>query len=147
MGEVLSTTVTGWGRIWGATIDDLKTDGYLLRNANGATMLTIPFAHTLAALRDVLGDLTEVSAVLDTRQSRFSPPNPATWCRWMRPTRSSLPAALANGAPVSIHYQGGEPRGIDGFVWDIHGTEGDLRMTGPTGHTQIVPLAITALGQ
>jgi predicted dehydrogenase len=41
-----------------------------------------------------------------------------------------------------MHFQGGEPRGIDGFVWDIHGTDGDLRVTGPTGHTQIVPLTI-----
>jgi len=41
-----------------------------------------------------------------------------------------------------LHYQGGEPRGVDGFVWDIHGTEGDIRVTGPTGHTQIVPLSI-----
>jgi predicted dehydrogenase len=49
---------------------------------------------------------------------------------------------LTNGAPFSLHYQGGEPRGVDGFVWDIRGTEGDLRVTGPSGHTQIVPLSI-----
>ena len=36
IGEVLSTSMTGWGRIWGATVDDLKTNGYLLDNANGA---------------------------------------------------------------------------------------------------------------
>ena len=45
VGEAVSTALSGWGRIWGATIDDLKTDGYLLDKANGATMLTIPFAH------------------------------------------------------------------------------------------------------
>jgi predicted dehydrogenase len=142
VGKVLSTTVTGWGRIWGATIDDLKTDGYLLRNANGATMLTIPFAHTLAALRDVLGDLTEVSAVLDTRHKQVLATESGDLVPMDAPDQILLAGRLANGAPVSIHYQGGEPRGIDGFVWAIHGTEGDLRMTGPTGHTQIVPLAI-----
>jgi len=67
VGEILSTNMTGWGRIWGATINDLKTNGYLLDNANGATMLTIPFAHTLAAMQDVVGDVIEVSAILDTR--------------------------------------------------------------------------------
>jgi predicted dehydrogenase len=49
---------------------------------------------------------------------------------------------LASGAPVAMHFHGGEPRGFDGFVWDIHGTDGDLRMSGPTGHTQIVALTI-----
>jgi predicted dehydrogenase len=142
VGEVLSTTVTGWGRIWGVTIDDLKTDGYLLRNANGATLLTIPFAHTLAALRDVLGNLTEVSAVLDTCHKQVLATESGDLVPMDAPDQILIAGRLASGAPVSIHYQGGEPRGIDGFVWDIHGTQGDLRMTGPTGHTQIVPLAI-----
>ena len=105
-------------------------------------MLTIPFAHTLAALRDVLGDLTEVSAVLDTRHKQVLATESGDLVPMDAPDQILLAGRLANGAPVSIHYQGGEPRGIDGFVWAIHGTEGDLRMTGPTGHTQIVPLAI-----
>ena len=113
-----------------------------MRNANGATLLTIPFAHTLAALRDVLGDLTEVSAVLDTRHKQVLATESGDLVPMDAPDQILMAGRLANGAPVSIHYQGGEPRGIDGFVWDIHGTQGDLRMTGPTGHTQIVPLAI-----
>jgi predicted dehydrogenase len=142
VGTVLSSTVTGWGRIWGATIDDLKTDGYLLQNANGATMLTIPFAHTLAALRDVLGDLTEVSAVLDTRHKQVLATESGELVPMDAPDQILLAGRLASGAPVAMHFQGGAPRGFDGFVWDIHGTKGDLRMTGPTGHTQIVPLTI-----
>jgi hypothetical protein len=59
------------------------------------------------------------------------------------PDQILIAGTLASGAPLSMHYQGGEPRGMHGFVWDIHGTEGDLRMTGPTGHTQIVPLSVT----
>jgi hypothetical protein len=51
VGTVLSSTVTGWGRFWGGTIDDLKTDGYLLQNATGATMLTIPVACARGAGR------------------------------------------------------------------------------------------------
>jgi hypothetical protein len=42
---------------------------YLLDRANGATMLTIPIGHTLAALQDVLGEVAEVSAVLATRRT------------------------------------------------------------------------------
>jgi predicted dehydrogenase len=142
VGTVLSSTVTGWGRIWGATIDDLKTDGYLLQNANGATMLTIPFAHTLAALRDVLGDLSEVSAVLDTRHKQVLATETGELVPMDAPDQIVVAGRLASGAPVAMHFHGGEPGGFDGFVWDIHGTDGDLRMTGPTGHTQIVPLSI-----
>jgi predicted dehydrogenase len=142
VGEILSTSMMGWGRIWGATIGDLKTDGYLLQNANGATMLTIPFAHTLAALRDVLGDLSEVSAVLDTRQKQVLATEIGELVPMDAPDQILVAGRLASGAPVAMHFHGGEPRGFDGFVWDIHGTDGDLRMTGPTGHTQIVPLNI-----
>jgi predicted dehydrogenase len=142
VGEVLSTSVSGWGRIWGATIDDLKSEAYLLQNANGATMLTIPFAHTLAALRDVLGDPSSVSAVLDTRRTKVLATESRELVAMDAPDQILVAGQLANGAALSMHYQGGEPRGIAGFVWDIHGTEGDLRMTGPTGHTQLVPLEI-----
>jgi predicted dehydrogenase len=132
----------GWGRIWGATIDDLKTNGYLLDNANGATMLTIPFAHTLAAMQDVVGDVSEVSAILDTRFKEVRSTDTGDWVPMDAPDQILVTGRLTNGAPFSLHYQGGEPRGVDGFVWDIRGTEGDIRVTGPSGHTQIVPLSI-----
>jgi predicted dehydrogenase len=143
VGKVLSTAVGGWGRIWGSTIEDLKTDGYLLDNSNGATLLTIPFAHTLAAVRDVLGDVAELSAVLATRHPQVLAVETGKLVPMDAPDQILVAGTLASGAPLSMHYQGGEPRGVDGFVWDIHGTDGDLRMTGPTGHTQIVPLKIS----
>jgi predicted dehydrogenase len=143
VGDVLSTSVTGWGRIWGSTIDDLKNERYLLQNANGATLLTIPFAHTLAALRDVLGDVAESSAVIDTRRAEVLARETGEFVSQDAPDQILIAGHLTSGATLSMHYQGGEPRGIDGFVWDIHGTEGDLRVTGPTGHTQIVPLTIS----
>jgi predicted dehydrogenase len=142
VGKVLSSTVSGWGRIWGATIEDLKTDGYLLDNSNGATLLTIPFAHTLAAVRDVLGDVAELSSVLTTRHRQVLAVETGELVPMDAADQILVAGTLVSGAPLSMHYQGGEPRGVDGFVWDIHGMDGDLRMTGPTGHTQIVPLAI-----
>jgi predicted dehydrogenase len=50
---------------------------------------------------------------------------------------------LASGAPISIHYRGGAPRDGDGLFWEIHGTEGDIRVSGPSGHTQMVQLSLT----
>ncbi|RKG98312.1 Gfo/Idh/MocA family protein [Corallococcus carmarthensis] len=142
VGEVLSTSVTGWGRIWGGTVDDLKSEQYLLENANGATLLTIPFAHTIAALRDVLGDVSELSAMLDTRRRRVLATETGGFVPMDAPDQILIAGKLASGASLSMHYQGGAPRGFDGFVWDVHGTDGHLRMTGPTGHTQLVPLEL-----
>lgn len=142
VGEVLSSSVKGWGRIWGPTVNDLKNEGYLLNRANGATMLTIPFAHTMPAVREVLGDVTELAAILDTRYKQVLATETGEWVPADAPDQIVIAGHIANAAPLSMHFQGGEPRGIEGFVWDIHGTEGGLRVTGPTGHTQIVPLTI-----
>ncbi len=32
--------------------------------------------------------------------------------------------------------------GGTGLLWEIEGTEGDIRVSGPGGHTQLVPLAV-----
>jgi predicted dehydrogenase len=69
VGEVLSTTLVARGGGWGGSIAEKKISAYLLDRANGATMLTIPVGHTLAALMDVLGEVAEVSAVLATRRT------------------------------------------------------------------------------
>jgi predicted dehydrogenase len=49
---------------------------------------------------------------------------------------------FASGVPVSIHYRGGAARDGDGLFWDIHSTEGDIRVSGPSGHTQMVQLSL-----
>lgn len=144
IGKVLSSSIKGYGRIWGPTVEDLKTEAYLLDNRNGASLLTIPFAHTLAALRDVLGDVAELSSVLATRRSQVLAVESGTLVPMDVADQIVVAATFSDGAPVSMHYQGGEPAGAEGFVWDIHGTDGDLRMTGPSGHTQIVPLSISS---
>jgi predicted dehydrogenase len=49
---------------------------------------------------------------------------------------------LASGAPLSIHYRGGMARDGDGLLWEINGTEGDILVSGPSGHTQMVQLSL-----
>src|SRR5258708_4207320 len=49
---------------------------------------------------------------------------------------------LSGGAPVSIHYRGGMARDGVGFFWEINGTAGDIRVSGPFGHTQFVSLSL-----
>jgi len=48
---------------------------------------------------------------------------------------------LASGAAVAVHYRGGISRGTN-LLWEINGTEGDIQVTGPLGHGQLVPLTI-----
>lgn len=142
VGRVLSSSLCGWAGNWGPTAGNLKRLGYLLDVHNGATMLTIPLAHTLAALRDVLGDVTEVSALVDTRVPEVRSEDDGSLLRMTAPDQILLTARLESGAPLSVHYQGGMPNGTEGLVWDIHGTEGDLRITAPFGHSQMAQLAI-----
>jgi predicted dehydrogenase len=63
-----AAVATGLPRAF-ADVAEKKISAYLLDRANGATMLTIPVGHTLAALMDVLGEVAEVSAVLATRRT------------------------------------------------------------------------------
>ncbi len=142
VGEVLSTTLVGWGRGWGGMIDARKVNGYLLDRANGATMLTIPLGHTLAALLDVLGNVAEVSAVLATRRTHARANDTGEMIPMSAADQVLVSGVLSRGAPVSIHYRGGSGRTGDGLFWEINGTEGDLRVSGPSGHTQMVPLRL-----
>ncbi|PLP61094.1 gfo/Idh/MocA family oxidoreductase [Mesorhizobium loti] len=145
VGEVLSTTlVARAGNALGAgTISEKRTYGYLLDRANGATALTIPVGHTLAALRDVLGDIAEVSAVLATRRPTALAVDTQEWLPVSAPDQILVSGIMASGAPISIHYRGGPARDGDGLFWEIHGTEGDIRITGTSGHTQMVQLSLS----
>jgi predicted dehydrogenase len=138
----LSTTLTAWGRGWGAAIDSKTTGAYLLDRANGATMLTIPLGHTLAAFRDVLGDFADVSSVLATRRKSVLALDTGETLPMTASDQVLVSGVLKSGAPVSIHYRGGGARGGVGLVWEINGTEGDIRVTGPWGHAQMVQLSL-----
>lgn len=142
VGRVLSSNMTGWGGNWGPTASNIARLGYLLDKDNGATMLTIPLGHTLAAVRDVLGDVTEMSALLDTRVPEVRSADDGSVLTMTAPDQIVLNARFENGALLSAHYQGGMPNGTEGFVWDIHGTEGDIRVTAPFGHSQMAQLSL-----
>jgi hypothetical protein len=139
---VLSITLVARGGGWGGSIPVQKTDAYLLDRASSATMLTIPFGHTLAALRDVLGEIVELSSVLATRRTTAIALDTGETLPVTAPDQVLVSGVLENRAPVSIHYRGGSARGGDGLLWEINGTEGDIRVTGSTGHSQMVRLSL-----
>lgn len=133
VGEVLSTTIVASGRRWGPKFD---TGGaYLLDRTNGGTMLTIPFGHTIDALTMLLGEFTDVSATMATRRPRVTNKDTGEVAAMTVEDQVAINGTLHGGPVASVHFRGGLSRGIN-FHWEINGTDGDLVITGPTGHLQ-----------
>ncbi|MBW5420838.1 gfo/Idh/MocA family oxidoreductase [Streptomyces sp. BG9H] len=141
VGEVLSTSLVASGRGWGPVSE--PSGAYLLDERNGATMLTIPFGHTVDALTMVLGEFTEVSATLATRRPVVREAGTGRTAPMTAADQIAVSGRLASGAVVSAHFRSGLSRGTD-FHWEINGTEGDLVVTGDSGHLQ--QAAVTVRG-
>lgn len=142
IGTILSSTMIGTSPGWAGTIPQQNTSAYLLDRSTGATMLTIPFGHMLAALRDVLGDIAPRHALLATVRPTAQVLDTGATLPVTAPDQVLVNATLPSGAPLSIHYRGGLPREGSGFLWEIHGSKADLRLTAATGHIQTLPLSL-----
>jgi predicted dehydrogenase len=147
IGEVLSTTLVGrGGLLQGAgSIPSKRTAAYLLDRGNGANLLTIPVGHTLAALRDLFGEVAQMSSVLAVRQPMVRVLDTGETLPATSPDEVLLGGTFAGGMPVSLHYRGGAARAGDGLFWEIRGTRGDIRITAASGHIQMVPLSVEAV--
>lgn len=139
VGQVLSTTLIGSGMLWGPTIQSRNT--YLLDPENGATMLTIPVAHTLAAVEHVLGPIASVQTSLCNRRTEAMVSETQEVIPMLAADQILMMGELVSGAPISFHYRGGVPRGA-GLYWEIHGSEGDIIIEATNGHAQMVQLSI-----
>jgi predicted dehydrogenase len=139
VGEVLSTTLIGSGVGWGAMVDEAGS--YILDAANGATLLSIPFGHMMAAVEDVLGPVAAVSAQLSSSRKTCHIYDKGEDRAMTAPDQLLVAGMLERGAPISVHYRGGEQRST-GLRWEINGTEGDLLVTGPNGHGQMIALEL-----
>ncbi len=133
IGEVLGTSVIGSGGQWGATIDDPSI--YLLDEANGATLLTIPFGHTLDAVCFALGEIKRLSATTATRRSTLTRKSTGEQVPVTAADQVAVTGVFDSGAVASFHYRGGHSVGTN-FRWEINGTGGDIIATGGNGHLQ-----------
>ena len=139
VGDVLSTTLVGSGGQWGGETD--AAHAYLYDNSNGATLLSIPLGHTLAGMREVLGGFADLSARMINRRNTVHVTDTGETIPKTSHDQILVQGALESGAAFSIHYRGGMSRGTN-LLWEINGTEGDIQVTGATGHGQIVQLSI-----
>jgi predicted dehydrogenase len=139
VGEVLSTTVVGSGGAWGATVG--PGDHYVLDAANGASLLTIPFSHTLDGLASVLGEPEELRIQLASRRTSAVDTESGQLVPMTAADQVVASGRLPGGAVATFHYRGGMSRGTN-FRWEINGTEGDLVLTAPVGHLQLSPVTL-----
>lgn len=140
VGRVLSTTLFGSAGASGAA-ETTSAIQYICDKSKGVTMLTVPLAHTLAGMQEVLGELGDFSArIFNLRPTAFVTDTGETIPK-TSPDQVLMQGSLASGAALSVHYRGGMSRGTN-LLWEINGTEGDIQVTAPHGGCQMAQLTI-----
>lgn len=140
VGRVLSTTMIGSGMQWGTTFS--SDNAYIADERTGATMLTIPFGHSVDALCWCLGEFRTLTATMAT--VRPDARNIDTGAPVLKTAADQIAVSghLDGGAVAAIHYRGGRSRGTN-FLWEINGEDGDLQIRAETGHLQMAAPTIT----
>lgn len=134
VGDAFSTSVVASpGPAWSGSVSQAQK--YQLDRVNGATMLTIPFGHTLDALCWIFGELGSIRATLAVRRPQASVTDTGETLPMTAPDALAVSGVFPGGAVASIHYRASSPPGT-GFRWEINGTKGTLLLTGTNGHLQ-----------
>jgi predicted dehydrogenase len=138
VGEVLSTTMVGLS-IPGDVVG--RPNAYMLDTANGANLLTISVGHSLDILNYVLGEFADLSALSDLRRPRITIEETREQIMKTAADQIAVIGTLTSGATASIHVREAVAGGT-GFLWEINGTDGTLRITADAAHPQIFPLTV-----
>src|SRR5437588_3265412 len=138
VGEVLSTTMVGLS-IPGDVVG--QPNAYMLDKTNGANLLTVPFGHSLDILNYVLGEFAELSAVTDLRRPLITIEETGQQIIKTAPDQIAVIGTLTSGATASVHIREAAAGGI-GFLWEINGTDGTLRITADAAVPGIFPLTV-----
>src|SRR5437763_6839817 len=138
VGEVLSTTMIGLS-IPGDVVG--QPNAYMLDKANGANLLTVPFGHSLDVLNYVLGEFTDLSAVSDLRRPLITIEETGEQIVKTAADQIAVIGTLRSGATASVHIREAVAGGT-GFLWEINGTDGTLRITADAAVPGIFPLTV-----
>src|SRR5207248_4615322 len=138
VGEVLSTTMVGLS-IPGDVVG--QPNAYMLDKGNGANLLTVPFGHSLDVLNHVLGEFAELSAVSDVRRPLITVQETGKQIVKTAVDQIAVIGTLTSGATASIHIREFVAGGT-GFLWEINGTAGTLRITADAALPEIFPLTV-----
>src|SRR5207248_11486982 len=130
-----------------AGASEVQANAYMLDETNGANALTIAVGHSLDALNYVLGEFADMSAVSALRRPVITIEETGEQIVKTAVDQIALIGTLASGVTASIHIREAVAGGI-GFLWEINGTDGTLRITADAPYPGIFPLTVAgATGQ
>jgi predicted dehydrogenase len=138
VGEVLSTTLVGLS-IRGDFV--VQPNAYMLEKANGANLLTVALGHSLDTLNLVLGEFVELSAVSARRRPIITIEGTGEQIVKTAADQIAVIGTLASGATASVHVREAVAGGT-GFLWEINGSDGTLRITADAALPEIFPLTV-----
>jgi predicted dehydrogenase len=138
VGEVLSTTMVGLS-VPGDVV--VRPNAYMLDKANGANVLTISVGHSLDTLNYVLGEFAELSALSDLRRPLIAIEDTGEQMAKTAADQIAVIGTLTSGATATIHVREAVAGGT-GFLWEINGTDGTLRITADAAYPEIFPLTV-----
>src|SRR3989440_7790470 len=138
VGEVLSTTMVGLS-IPGDVVG--QSNAYMLDRTNGANLLTVPFGHSLDLLNYLLGEFADLSAVSDVRRPLITIEETGEQIVKTAADQIGVIGTLTSGATVSVHIREAVAGGT-GFLWEINGSDGTLRISADAALPEIFPLSV-----
>jgi predicted dehydrogenase len=138
IGEVLSTTLVGLS-VPGDVV--IQPNVYMLDRTNGATVLTVAAGHSLDTLNHVLGEFAELSAVSAIRRPLITAEETREQIVKTAADQIAVIGTLTSGATASVHVREAVASGT-GFLWEINGTDGTLRITADAALPEIFPLTV-----
>jgi predicted dehydrogenase len=138
VGEVLSTTMVGLS-VPGEVV--VQPNAYMLDKTNGANVLTIALGHSLDTLNYLLGEFADLSAVSDLRRPLITIQETGEQIVKTAADQIAVIGTLTSGVIASIHIREAVAGGT-GFLWEINGTDGTLRITADAAYPEIYPLTV-----
>jgi predicted dehydrogenase len=141
VGEVLSTTMIGLS-IPGDVV--IQPNVYMLDRNNGANMLTVAVGHSLDTLNHVLGEFADLSAVSAIRRPLITAEESREQIMKTAADQIAVVGTLTSGATASVHVREAVAGGT-GFLWEINGTDGTLRITADAALPEIFPLTVAGV--
>ncbi len=138
VGEVLSTTMVGLS-VPGDVV--VQANAYMLDKTNAANVLTIAVGHSLDTLNYVLGEFINLSAVSDIRRPLITIEETGEQIVKTAADQIAVIGTLTSGATATVHVREAVAGGT-GFLWEINGTDGTLRITADAPYPGIFPLTV-----
>jgi len=138
VGEVLSTTMVGLS-VPGDVVG--QPNAYMLDKSNGANVLTIAVGHSLDILNHVLGEFADLSALSALRRPLITIEETGEQIVKTAADQIAVIGTLTSGATANIHVREAAAGGT-GFLWEINGSDGTLRITAEAAQPQIFPLTV-----